>query len=238
MSKLLHIKKFLCKVLTCWMPYKQRILYREALYWVSFSDYWRFNHANYHIVSLGANCLPRGLTTAAKLKPRRFYGEKSCPFDTSEDHHLNRISELIETDFIDYFDRLVKEQPLFPHDYDLPDNEFYKRYQNRIKNFLEMMQSEKLIYFIHSDYLKVPLRKDILHLYDVLERKRQGKPFKLILLTSEYIDNLPNVIQLPEKFSIDDGCWLVHIINEYGDYNSKYTQYKDRMGEKLKTIIK
>lgn len=105
MSKLLHIKKLICKVLTCWMPYKYRILYREALYWFSFADYFRFKNANYHIVSLGSNCLPRGLTTAIKLKPRRFYGEKSCVFDLYISN-IKRNIELIENDFTRYADSM------------------------------------------------------------------------------------------------------------------------------------
>ena len=234
MSKYLHIKKFLCKVFTCWMPYKQRILYREALYWFSFPDYWRFKHANYHIVSLGANCLPRGLTTAAKLKPRRFYGEKTCVFDLYISN-LKRNIDLLENNFKDFFSDIDKTN--FPHDDELSHDEFIKRYENRIKNFQEVLQSDKMLYFIFSDYRKIPLRKDILRLYAVLERKRSGKPFKLILLTSEYIDNLPNVVQLPEKFTIDDGCWLVHIINEYGDYDNKYTQYCKKMKEKLSSVF-
>lgn len=107
MSYLLHLKKILCKVLTCWMPYKQRIFWREALYWFSFLDYWRFKHANYHIVSLGTNCLPRGLTTAIKLKLRRLYGEKTCVFDLYNSD-LQRIIELLENNFSDFFSDIDK----------------------------------------------------------------------------------------------------------------------------------
>lgn len=228
MSKLLHIKKFICKVLTCWMPYKYRILYRDALYWFSFSDYWRFKHANFHIVSLGSNCLPRGLTTAIKIKPRRFYGEKSCPFDFWNNADLSKTIHFIETDFSDYFDNLVINEQTFPHDYELPYDKFVERYQNRIKNFRQVMQSDKTLYLIYSEYAQIPLRKDIQKLYCVLERKRNGKPFKLILLTSEYIDNLPQIIQCPEHFVYETG-WLVYMINEYGDYNNIYTQYCNRM---------
>lgn len=228
MSTYLHIKKFICKVLTCWLPYKQRILYREALYWFLLSDYIRFKRANYHIVSLGSNCLPRGLTTAIKLKPRRFYGEKSCVFDLSVNPDLSKIIHLIETNFADYFDNLDITEKNFPHDYELPYKKFVERYQIRIKNFQDILQSEKMLYFIHSDYKKVPLKADVQKLYDLLKSKRDGKPFKLILLTSEYID-IPEIIQFPEKFIIDDSGWLVYMINEYGDYDNKYTQYVQRM---------
>lgn len=236
MSKYLHIKKFICKVLTCWMPYKQRILYREALYWFSFFDYIRFKRANYHIVSLGSNCLPRGLTTAIKLKPRRFYGEKSCPFDLYNSDLKSNI-ELIENDFSNFFE--IINLKYFPHDEQLTKEEFVKRYQNRIKNFQEIMQSDKILYFIYSDYKSLPLRDDILKLYNVLKAKRLNKSFKLIILTSKYIPNLPEIIQLPDDFRVDDDGWLVYMINEYGDYNNKYTQYCDRMRVKfIQEILK
>ena len=107
MSYLLHLKKILCKVLTCWMPYKQRIFWREALYWFSFLDYWRFKHVNYHIVSLGTNCLPRGLTTAIKLKPRTLSRDKTCVFDLYNSD-LQRIIELLENNFSDFFSDIDK----------------------------------------------------------------------------------------------------------------------------------
>lgn len=237
MAKYLHYKKFVCKILTCWLPYKQRILYREALYWFSFSDYWHFKCANYKIVSLGSNCLPRGLATAIKLKPRRFYGEKSCVFDLSVNTNIKKIVHLIDNDFNDYFENLVVNEKTFPHDYDMPYNKFVERYKKRIANFLEIMKSDKIIYFIYSDYDKIPLKEEILYLYDVLKKKRNSKPFKLILLTSSYVDGLDDVIQIPDDFKITDSDWLVHIINEYKDYDNKYTQYCERMRQKLKTII-
>lgn len=233
MSKLLHLKKFLCKILTCWMPYDKRILYREALYWFSFSDYFRFKNANYYIVSLGSNCLPRVLTTAIKLKPRRFYGEKTYPFDLCNSNLKSNI-ELIENDFLNFFEKIDLKD--FPHDENLTQEEFIKRYQNRIKNFQEVMQSDKILYFIYSDYKGVPSKEDIQKLYKVLETKRNGKPFKLIVLTSEYIDN-PDIIQFPYNFTIDHGNWLVYMINEYKSYNNKYTEYCEWIKKKLETFI-
>lgn len=233
MFYLQRTKKFICKVLTCFLPYKHRIFYRDALYWFTFSDYIRFKRANYHIVSLGSNCLPRGLTTAIKLKPRRFYGEKSCPFDLSTNTDLNKIAHFIKTDFSDYFDNILININTFPHDYEFSYEVFYKRYKNRIQNFQEIMQSEKIIYFIHSNYTQVPQREDIFNLYEVLKTKRHDKPFKLIILTSEYIEGLQDIIQIPYNLKIDDGGWLVYMINEYGKYNNKYTKYCEWMKKAL-----
>ena len=180
--------------------------------------------------------MPRGLTTAIKLKPRRFYGEKSCPFDLYNSDLKSNI-ELIENDFSNFFE--IINLKYFPHDEQLTKEEFVKRYQNRIKNFQEIMQSDKILYFIYSDYKSLPLRDDILKLYNVLKAKRLNKSFKLIILTSKYIPNLPEIIQLPDDFRVDDDGWLVYMINEYGDYNNKYTQYCDRMRVKfIQEILK
>lgn len=217
------------------MPYKQRILYREALYWFSFSDYMRFKNSNYHIVTLGADCFSRVLITAIKLKPRRFYGEKSCPFDLSFNYDFNKIVKLIENDFIDFFSDINMNN--FPHDIKLSHSQFVERYKNRIQNFQNVMQSDKIIYFIYSNYKTLPLKKDILNLYNVLKKKRNDKPFKLIILTSEYIEGLQDIIQIPYKFQITDPGWMDYIINEYGTYNNKYTQYCAEMKEKLTEVI-
>ncbi len=237
MSKFLHAKKFICKILIGWLPYKQRILYREALYWFSLRDYLRFKYTKNQIVSLGSNCLPRGLTTAINLKPRRFYGEKTCPFDLCVNKDLKKITHLIENDFNDFFYNIIVNKENFPHDYKLSHKNFVSRYQKRIDNFLKIMQSDKILYFIHSNYDKVPKREDILNLYKVIETKRDGKPFKFILLTYKYIEDLPEVIQIPYNITIDDSAWLVYIINEYRDYDNKYTEFKDIMKRKLQQVI-
>ena len=234
MSHYLHIKKFICKVLTFWLPYDKRIFYREALFWFSLADFLRFKRANYHIVSLGANCLPRGLATAIKLKPRRFYGEKTCVFDFYISD-LKRNIELLENNFSDFFSNIDKKN--FIHDKKLSDNEFVKRYERRIENFKEVLQSNKITYFIYSDYAKVPQKDDILRLYNVLKNKRKSKPFKLILLTTEYISDLPDIIQFPYDLKIDDDIWLIYMVDEYKEFKNKYTRYAKMMKDNFEKIF-
>lgn len=220
------------------MPKKLRIIAREFLFWFTFEDYKRFKNANYHIVSLGTNCLPRVLTTAIKLKPRRFYGEKSCTFDLSVNKDLKKITHLIENDFKDFFNNIIVNKENFPHDYKLSHKNFVIRYQNRIKNFINIMQSDKIIYFIHSDYTKVPAKNDILNLYRVLENKRNGKLFKLIILTSEFIEGLQeNIIQIPENFTPDNAAGGVYLIDEYKEFDNKYTKFREIMKNKLNKTL-
>lgn len=88
----LKLKMFICKMLTCWISSSgKRKLVREFLFWFSFKDYYRFKNADYAIVSLGNSCLTRVLAVASAVKPRRFYGEKSCPFDLCRSNDVKRI---------------------------------------------------------------------------------------------------------------------------------------------------
>lgn len=87
----LKLKMFICKMLTCWISSSgKRKLVREFLFWFSFKDYYRFKNADYAIVSLGNSCLTRVLAVASAVKPRRFYGEKSCPFDLCRSNDVKK----------------------------------------------------------------------------------------------------------------------------------------------------
>lgn len=93
---MLKLKKLLCKTLTCFIfPERLRKNVKNFLFYFSFADYIRFKKQNFHIVSLGCDCLPRVLTTAIKLKPRKIYGEKTLPFDLKYSFDLERTAELI-----------------------------------------------------------------------------------------------------------------------------------------------
>ncbi len=110
----LKLKMFICKLLTFWIiPSKNRKYFRDMLFWFSYSDYVRFKNMDYHVVSLGSICFTRALAVAAGIKPRRFYGEKSCPFDLYVSD-LKRTIELIENDFSDFFENINIDA--FPHD--------------------------------------------------------------------------------------------------------------------------
>lgn len=231
----LKLKMFICKMLTCWIsPSGKRKLVREFLFWFSLKDYHRFKRSNYHIVSLGSSCLTRALLVASGVKPRRFYGEKSCPFDLCRSNDFKRIVELIESNFSDFFENINLDA--FPHDDKLTVKQFKKRYQKRIQNFLNIHNSDKVVYYVYSNFEKVPETDEIKGLYQVLKAKRGAKPFELILLTSRLID-VPKILQIPYDIQIDDGKAIEYIINRYKDYNNKYTVFGDYMKEKLKEII-
>ncbi len=168
MYYLLIAKKLFVKLLTCFIfPERLRKNVRNFLFYFSFADYIRFKKQNFHIVSLGCDCLPRVLTTAVKLKPRKIYGEKTLPFDLKYSFDLARTAELIQNNFTDFFEDVKLTKELFPHDYKLTKEQFIIRYRKRISNFLEVIASEKMIFFIYADFKKIIDANAIGKLYSV-----------------------------------------------------------------------
>ncbi len=235
MLNFFKLKMLICKILTFWIiPAKNRKLVREFLFWFSLEDYLRFKNLNYYTVSLGNSCLSRVLLVSAGVKPRRFYGEKSCPFDLYFSTDINRTIQLIKNDFSDFFEHI--DPAAFPHDNKLTVKQFKKRYQRRIQNFLEIQKSDKMVYYVYANYGEIPKKNDITKLYEVLKSKRGTKPFELIILSNRRID-APNVIQIPYDIQIDDSRAIEFIINRYKDYNNKYTLFSDYIKGKFQEII-
>lgn len=239
MFYLLIAKKLLCKTLTFFIfPEKLRKNVRNFLFYFSFADYIRFKRQNFHIVSLGCDCLPRVLTTAVKLKPRKIYGEKTLPFDLCRSFDLSKTIKLIETDFENYFDNLNISKELYPHDYKLTKEQFIIRYKKRISNFLELMKSEKSIYFIYADFDNLIDANAIEKLYSVLENKRNGRLFRVIILTAKPI-NISNsdIHVIVDHFRIKDGKWIRSFINDYGEIDNDYARFCRKVGDEIKKCL-
>lgn len=203
------------KLLTFWVwpAYKRKSL-RYGLVKFNLKDLYYFKNLDYEIVPLGCFCLPRIITTMAKLKPARVYGEKSYPFDLAFYRDINSIIKLLETDFDGFFDEIegnYKNEKLhidFIHDWRLSKKEFIKRYTYRIKNFRKVLKSNKTIYFMLS-YVKENIsEKDILKLYDILSRLRNDKPFKLIITNTSPLDiKNENIMQITADWKLSDTDW-------------------------------
>lgn len=247
--QLLKLKKLFVKLITCWIfPESLRKNTRNFLFYFSFTDFIKFKNQNFKIVSLGTNCLPRVFTTAIKLKPRKIYGEKTGPFDLAVHKNINKIADCIENDFQNFFNGLIfdnhwqnpKLDAIYIHDDKLTKQQFIKRYKKRINNFTQILNYPKTVYFIFSDYEQNTKAPEIIHLCNILKIKRNGKPFKLVILTAHAIPDFlgENVIQLiDDKFKIEDGNWVELCINEYGNINNRYTKFCKSMGEKLKEFV-
>lgn len=203
------------------------------MFWFSYSDYKRFKNADYHIVSLGNTCLTRALTVALALKPRRFYGEKSGPFDLCVTENFKQVVDLIQNDFAHFFENINLEN--FPHDEKFNFIQFKKRYTDRIQNFLDITNSDKKVYYIYSNFTQTLDAEEVKRLYEILKAKRKSKPFKLILLLSKPVD-VPEVIQITDDITINDPKVIEYIIDRYKIYHNKYTDFRDRMSEQLKNL--
>lgn len=240
MYYLFKLKKLIIKILIFWICSKKlRKNVRNFLFYFSVIDYFSFKKQNFHIVSLGSNCLPRVLTTAVKLKPRKIYGEKTLPFDLKYSLDLNQTANLIKNDFANFFDNLKITKETYPHDFHLTREQFEKRYQKRIENFFEIINSPKNIFFIYSNFDQTPDKNTVNNLYKILKQKRKGKPFKIILLTAKPIKNVnnPNIKIITENFKIKDGTWVESFINDYGTINNEYSKFCSKVGRQLTDFI-
>lgn len=103
-----------------------------------------------------------------------------------------------------------------------------------------MLNYPKRVYFIFADYDKIPDKKGLIRLLSVLEKKRDGKPFRLVILTAKEIEDIhsPHVIQLIDNFKIEHANWVESFINDYGSKHNKYSDYCIKTGGKLSKIIK
>lgn len=98
MYYLLKLKKIVIKLLTFWIfQINLRKNARNFLFYFSFKDYIKFKHQNFHIVSLGNDCMPRVLTTAIKLKPRKIYGKKHSRLICAEALNLQKLTNSLKT---------------------------------------------------------------------------------------------------------------------------------------------
>ena len=151
--------------------------------------------------SLGFNCLPRTFFTEWKIKPRKEDGEKSCVFDLMYMSPESCIY-FLENGFTHFYDNLKFNSELgylyrdedlfygFNHDTDIGNDleSLKKRYDNRIKNFYELLKSDENILFIYSIEPNDVI--DIKRLYSAIKKLRKGKIFKLMILDFYQFENL------------------------------------------------
>ena len=149
-----------------------------------------------NIIPLGQNCMPRAILTRYGLKKCRFFGELTYPFDLAV-FETREITKLVKSDFESFFDNLTydKERKIWRK---LPDciefvheNRFKKndkdklieKYSKRIDNFRKAVKSDKHIIFIQV----LGDCSDIENLYFELEKLRENKPFKYIVVDTQDI---------------------------------------------------
>lgn len=154
-----------------------------------------FKNRKVKIVSLGQNCIPRTILTRNGLKPSKWQGEPTYPFDLAV-FSVHEVTKSIKFDFAEFFNDLVYKKSEdgktsywvktpncieFIHGNNLNEmdkNQLIKIYTKRIKNFRKMMFSYKPVLFVQiiNEY------EDIYNLYAELLKKRMDRPFKLAII--------------------------------------------------------
>ena len=205
----------------------------------------KLNKDDYNIVSLGWNCLSRTIPTQWGIKKQKDEGELSYPFDLSM-HDVKYIPQVIQNDFYDYLDNVEKKDNIwcnttyniiFNHDETCQTiDEFQTRYLNRIKNFSNILQSNKPSLFIYnarddgSDSIK-----DIENLKKAVYSKcnMQKKKFLVISPVELHSDDQDITIlysPVPYKGYVwwKDDC----------RYSFKGCMYEKRIVEKISQLLK
>lgn len=147
---------------------------------------------SYKIISLGTYCFSRVITTANKLKPRRKEGEKTCPFDLASFRDFNSIINLVDTNFLNFYNDLDKDEQkrwcnknigvIFPHDNELSKEQFIERYNKRIENLYGYFKDEnthKFILISSSSFIEI---YQIEALICVLKKYMNKEDFDIILI--------------------------------------------------------
>lgn len=147
---------------------------------------------SYKIISLGTYCFSRVITTANKLKPRRKEGEKTCPFDLASFSDFNSIINLVDTNFLNFYNDLDKDEQkrwcnknigvIFPHDNELSKEQFIERYNKRIENLYGYFKDEnthKFILISSSSFIEI---YQIEALICVLKKYMNKEDFDIILI--------------------------------------------------------
>ncbi len=172
-----------------------------------------FKKQDYYIVSLGPNCFPKTVLTRWKLKKIRAHGELTLPFDLAWYHKASVITDNIANNFINFFDGLEYQDDIkkwdipakinFSHEssFGINDKEaIIKMYSARIKNFNQIMNSEKPILFVQ--FLKdEKVGNDAKKLFKTISDIRKDKPFHILIIDANDIvnDNGPEISILKTK---------------------------------------
>lgn len=144
----------------------------------------------YVIIPLGFNCMPRTVLTRHGLKPHKWQGELTYPFDLAF-FFIPEITKYLQNDFADFFENWELKQDKnqsfwikppfqikFFHDKIISKEKLIKRYKKRIENFYKQMKDSTPILFVQI----LTEEQSIDIVYNELKRLRENRPFKYIVI--------------------------------------------------------
>ena len=212
-------------------------------------------NCNYKIVSLGSDCLPRTVATIWGLKPRKYSGELSCPFDLAL-HPYPGVVEAIKNDFANYltpahltthsiekgYDSSEKFSCIknsyynctFSHErgdrfYENNFNQFIEVYRQRIANFYHYLNSTPVLFLVYSD-----CSIDINNLVEVIAQKFPQLKFKVMLVLSDENISIPTIEQ--------DSAVIIYQIPDFEQYRwptlcETRIDYERKISQSIKQVI-
>lgn len=155
-----------------------------------------FRNKKVEIVSLGQNCIPRVILTRNGLKPKKWMGELTLPFDLAV-FGVFEVTKSIKSNFSEFFDDLVfkdengqkcwvKEPECirFIHGKKLNSidkEELIATYQKRFQNFRTVINDPKPVLFVQI----ISSDEDIVNLYYQILKLRFDKPFKIAIIDTQ-----------------------------------------------------
>ena len=188
-------------------------------------------------IPLGTNCFVRVKLSHYGIKPKKKFGEKTCPFDLCVTP-IDSIDQILANDFKTYFNHIEysDDQKMwinpfykmkYPHDRDIKSKDkFIKRYSDRINNFRKILNSEKDLIFISAVFNKEIKTSTLNNIYESLLKYRKEKAFKFYVF---------NFNETNENLLIENETLNKNIC--YKEFDSDISGYKDKWNiEKYLTI--
>lgn len=213
--------------------------------------------SKYKIIPFGEYCLPRVITTINGLKPSKQEGEMSYPFDLCFSE-FNSNLELLINHFDKFYDGLEyntnkkvaycwwnkQNNMLFNHDFMPLLDDFKQRYDNRIQNLYNTLNTQnKHLFFIVATWVQIPSDKVNLFITEIL-KYRNGNSFSVIIINQsaqkvEYKNKNVYCINLSKDKTFrkinTENRW-VEELKDMTSFNALYFNYKTC--KKISRIIK
>ena len=242
----LLIRKILAKS-CCFFVFDKKLKRAVENYFLYFNFKYlhHFSTIKYKILPIGSFCFPRVVCTLANIKPRKIYGEKTCPFDLAFYLDLESVCMLLENNFENFFDDVEfdhsrgcwvnkKLNIIFNHDTNPLKSNFICKYKNRIDNFYNYVDNSPCLFFVYSTWYEGEfLNDDFKKLYLTLQKITKNKPFGLVILNHSLskVDNLPENATILDvsDFNLDD--WLNKIKSKDG------LLFASKLGDKMSKFI-
>lgn len=188
----------------------------------------KYKNFKHQIISLGNNCMARTITTIYGLKPRKIYGEKTIATDQMFSPGIKELLHLWNTNFEDFFEGLEfskernswflpKYNSYAPHEFQLSKDEFIKVMKKRIKNFYEVIETDKYAIFLRFENRDCSYENVVL-LNNKIKEVRKNKPYKLVIVNHcnpiENI-NIENTIIINQPMTLSEK-WQLELDTEEG----------------------